>query len=141
MWPDDYINWAQVLHPQAYRIARGALLARNNDPLFQVDIPNLAHQARHAAFELARLHLPVADYFADFKAFRFWIMAVVPRQAMRLYLLHPTTQARLNGLPLLDRRLLGFVYLDGLAESEVAILLGIRVGEVRPRAARLYATI
>lgn len=141
MWPDDYINWAQVLHPLAYRLARGALLGRSTDPLFQVDIPGLAHQARHAAFELARQHLPVAGYFADFNAFRFWIMAVVARQVMRLYLLHPTIQLRLNGLPPLDRRLVGLVYVDGLADSEVATLLGIQPVEVRPRAAQILVTI
>jgi hypothetical protein len=70
MWPDDYINWAQTLYPHAYRLARGALLMRNTDPLFQVDIPNLAHQARHAAFDLAQQHLPISAYFADFNAFR-----------------------------------------------------------------------
>jgi hypothetical protein len=141
MWPNDYINWARVLHPQAYRLARGILLPRNADPRYQVDVPTLAWQARQEAFELARLHRPVDDYFADSNAFRYWIMAVVARQAMRLYLLHPMTQPRLNGLPLPGRRLLGFVYLDGLADSEVATLLGIPVTEVRLRASRLSATI
>jgi hypothetical protein len=141
LWPNDCINWARLLHPQAYGLAVRVLRNRNADPRFQVEVPNLAHQARHAAFELARLHLPLADCFADFNAFRYWILAVVPRQAMRFYLLHPLTQPRLNVLPLPDRRLLGLAYVDGLADSEVATLLGIRAGEVRPRVNRLLATI
>jgi hypothetical protein len=128
MWPDDYITWAQMLYPPAYRIARGALLLRNNDPHFQADIPGLAHQARQWTFELAQRHLPSAGYFADFNAFRFWIMAVVAHETIRLYLLHAATQLRLDGLPSLERRLLGLVYVDHLTDSEVATLLGIPAG-------------
>jgi hypothetical protein len=100
MWPQDFIDWARRLYPHAYQIAFQALLRRNNDPFYQADVPDLARQARQAAFELARQHLPTSDCFTDFPAFRFWIMAVVSQYTIRLYLLHPATQQRLNGLPL-----------------------------------------
>jgi hypothetical protein len=141
MWPNDYITWAQTLYHRAYRLARGALMVRNNDPFFQVDVPSLAQQARHAAFELARQHLPIIDYFADFNAFNYWIMAVVSHQVARLYLLHPTTQPRLNGLPPLERRVLGLVFVDRLTDSEAATLLGIPFARVRPLAHRALGII
>ena len=60
--------------------------------------------------------------------------AVVAQQTIRLYLLHPATRQRLNGLPPLERRLLELVYVDRLTDSEVATLLGIPAGEVQARA-------
>jgi DNA-directed RNA polymerase specialized sigma24 family protein len=134
MWPQDFIDWSLTLYPQAYQLAFQAMIVRNNDPLFQADIPGLAREARRATFELARQHQALTGYFADFNAFRFWIMAVVAQHTTRLYLLHRATQQRLNQLPLLERQLLGLVYVDRLMPSEVARLLGIPVIDVPARA-------
>jgi len=134
MWPDDFLAWSEPLYPTVYRIAVHALLWRNDAPLFQADLPDLAREARRATFELARRHLASAGYFPDLAAFRFWVGAVVAQQTIRLYLLHPATRQRLNGLPPLERRLLELVYVDRLTDSEVATLLGIPAGEVQARA-------
>jgi DNA-directed RNA polymerase specialized sigma24 family protein len=141
MWPDDFIDWSWRLHRQTYRVAAQALIWRNNDPAFQADIPGLAGEARRATFELARQHQALVGYFGDFNAFRFWIMAVVAQQVTRLYLLHPATQQRLNQLPLLERQLLGLVYVDRLMPSEVAHLLGIPVIDVPARARQAFGQV
>jgi DNA-directed RNA polymerase specialized sigma24 family protein len=134
MWPADFIDWSRRLYPFASRIAAGALTWSNNDPLFQVEVPDLARRARRSAFRLAQRHRAIPGYFASFDEFRFWIMAVVSQQTIRLFLLHRTTRQRIRRLPVIEQRLLRMVYVDHLTDSEASRLLRIPANEVRVRA-------
>lgn len=145
MWPHHLEAWiSQLSRESPGFLGQDECAVRNMlrqyPPLFDVRNPDnpawdeanwIAHVAATRARDLARgFHGHVTegtpdfpDYVRDVREFRLWLTNVGYRQALRLALRPERIETQLSLLPIEQRRLLNWRYLDRWTDEEVATAL------------------